>query len=582
MITELINGTVNRLHTTSKPSRLLNFALFRVFFFGHILLTIYNVNIHKGLIFDSIQGITKNPFPFNTFLWVWGLGACCMAIGILSKYMAVVNYICVVFAYQLFNRSGIASYYSDLMLMGSFLSLFFPVSKAYSVDALLKKVFSAETQRYTIPSYQYTLFAFLTLGLMYLGSGITKLGSPIWQQGIGLWIPLNMPFFKWHSMANHVADWIGFLRFINYVVIIWEILFVFALFANRLRPAFIIIGIIFHIGIASFFYFPEIALATLIFYIPFIPDSAWEKISSRLDSKRKQLVFVPPANPLSNRAWAFLSGIDFRQRFVKVSETTENSIPLDSYKSFTSLLGLYAVYAPIALFIQSGAYRGIQRFLNYALNRPSTPSNGMFTYSFKVYILICFTIFVTSIQCYVSLRFFVKQLQTPPSVHLSVKPSQQSFNFTRPSQLPRVLMGISSRGLFLDNGIAAKRTMVTIIYTNSLTGREQLLPLVNLKGYHTNGDGAWTKTYSHFLYQTNPLSRKGLEKVIRYWSSKNNLPSSECRFTVLKREYPESNHYEPGYWQKMEQLPWDTAGIAFLENDSFRYVPVLKDGIPTK
>lgn len=582
MITKLINGSINLLLANSKPSRILNLALFRLFFFGHILLTVYNTNIHKGLIFDSIQGITKNPFPFNTFLWIWAMAAGFMMIGLLSKYMSVVNYICVVFAYQLFNRSGIASYYSDLMLMGSFLSLFFPVSKAYSVDALFKRVFSAETPRPVIPAYQYTLFAFLTLGLMYLGSGITKLGSPIWQQGIGLWIPLNMPFFKWHGLANQVADWIGLLKFINYVVIIWEIIFVFALFVNRLRPTFIIIGIIFHVGIACFFYFPEIALATLIFYILFIPDSVWQKISSWLNSEHKQPVFVPTANPLSNRAWAFLSGIDFQQRFVKVSENSENAITLDSYKSFTALLSHYVIYSPLALFIQSGAYRGIQRFLNYALNKSSTTSTGLFSYSFKVYVLVCFTLMVTGIQCYVSISFFIKQLKTPPSVHLSVKTSQQSFNFTRPSQFARVLMGISSRGLFLDNGIASKRTMVTIIYTDSVTGREQLLPLVNLKGYHTSGDGAWTKTYSHFLYQTNPLSIKGLEKVIRHWSTKNILSLSGCRFTVLKREYPESNHFEPGYWQKMEQLPWDTAGVAFWQNDTFRYVPVLKDSIPVK
>lgn len=583
MITKLINRVTQYIDLNNLPSVSINFALFRILFFGHILFTIYSTNVYKGLIFDSISGITKNPFPFNTFLWVWAICAAMMMMGWFTKYISIVQYICIVFAYQLFNRSGIASYYSDLMLMGSFLCIFFPISKSYSIDAMVSRVMCADASPKTTPKYQYTIFIFLTLGLMYVGSAITKIGSPIWQQGIGLWIPLNMPFFKWHGLANYIADFEWPLKAINYFVIIWEILFVFLIFSKRFKKLTIFIGIAFHVGIATLFYFPEIALATLIFYLLFIPDLFWNMLSRKIRVPNPQNIFVSENTIIANRAWAFFSGLDFRHKFKKVTDDKESALNLNNQQVFVQLLNSYWLYKTLALFVASGAHRGILKLLHFSLSPSITNAPLRVTPQFKIYALVCFTLFATAVQSFVSTRFFIKQLTTEKAVHfMPKKQSNQSTNFSRPSQIARSLFGINSRGLFLDNGIAAKRTMIAIACYDSTIRETTLLPLTDLKGYHTSGKGAWTKTYTHYLYQNNPLSLTGLEKILRYWSSKNRRTLTGTYFVILKRNYPESNHFEHQYWQKMERLPWDTAGIAFWQNDTFRYVPVVKDSISVK
>jgi hypothetical protein len=43
--------------------------------------------------------------------------------------------------------------------------------------------------------------------------------------------------------------------------------------------------------------------------------------------------------------------------------------------------------------------------------------------------------------------------------------------------------------------------MIAIACYDSTIRETTLLPLTDLKGYHTSGKGAWTKTYTHYLFQ---------------------------------------------------------------------------------
>ncbi|MES2559850.1 MAG: HTTM domain-containing protein [Bacteroidota bacterium] len=580
MINKVINSITHAIDVNEKPRKLNSLALFRVLFFSHILFTIYFTQVYKGLIFDSIAGITKNPFPFNTFLGIWTLSALLMLIGMGSRVASIINYVCVVISYELFWRSGVLSYYDDLLLIGSFLCIFLPVSKTFSVDASLKRIVTGNTQPVFTSQLVYISFITLSLGLMYFGSGVTKLVSPIWQKGIGLWIPMSLPFFKWNAIPGHLADFEWPVKALNYITMAWETLFVAMLFLKRLRAVAIVMGIVFHIGIGLFFHFPMEAMGTLVFYALFVPDSWWDRLSARLETSAKIEVFIPENNMLAARAWAFLKSIDFRSRFVQTASPSHESITLATPAVFTRLLKTYIFFAPVAWFLQSGAYRGIQQLVKQALPSLGKVSSAqVLTYSFKRSLLIHFMLFLSLVQCYLSARHVVRKLVSKPSSHIAPVSYSQPPKTLNPSWLTRSLFGINGRGLFLDNALAITRTVYAVRYTDPETHSSVSFPYANEKGNVVNDmhvDGTASRPYAHYIQKGNSLSVEGLEKVVRYWLSKKHQKYTDIQFYILNRTYIPPARYEAGYWHKMEVLPWDTAGTARWQNDTFNYVPHIK------
>lgn len=586
MISKAIDRITLTLDVNERPRLLYSLGLFRILFFSHILCSIYYTQVYKGLIFDSIAGITKNPFPFNTFLSIWGISAFLMLIGLGTRVASILNYVCVVIAYELFWRSGVLSYYNDLLLIGGFLCIFLPVSKAFSFDAPINRTISGDTKPAYTSQLVYTSFIILTMGLMYFGSGLTKVVSPIWQQGLGLWIPMSMPFFKWNTLPGSLVDFEWLLKTVNYITIAWEILFMAMLLNKRTRAVAILSGIVFHLGIGLFFHFPMEALGTLVFYALFVPDSWWTAFSKRLAALNKITVMVPENNPTAQRSWAFLMSIDYRKRFVLVDSHTPQSVTLSSPAVFFKLLNTYWFYRPLGWILQSGAYRGILQFVKQALsplavNKPAQ----ILSYSFKRSMLIHFVLFLSLIQCYLSARHVVRKLTSKPVNYAAVTNNTMPPKTLNPTWLTRSLFGINGRGLFLDNALAITRTVYSISYTDLKTKRNVFFPFANAKGYVVNDmhfDATSTRPYAHYLQKGNDLSPEGLEKVLRYWFSKNHSSLADIQFTVLSRTYVSPKQFEHGYWRKMEALPWDTAGTAKFENDTFRYVPHIKASFSQK
>ena len=578
-----IDLATHYLEQHEKPRQLTSLAVFRILFFLHVLLCAYYTHVYKGLIFDSIAGVTKNVFPFNTFLSIWAISATLMVFGLASRYASVINYLCVIIAYQLYNRAGIISYYDDLLLMGSFLAIFLPVSKAYSLDSLTRRVVTGSHQPVYTSNLVYISAVILSLGVMYFGSGLTKLVSPVWQNGLGLWIPLSIPLFTWNTLATHVADWEWTVKGVNYLIVLWETLFLLLLCNKHTRRVAIVLGILFHAGIGIFFYFPKTAIGSLFFYALFIPDSFWTTVSSKLRSSKKINVYLPPQQITSIRAWAFLSGIDFRNKFSLTSTPEADTVILADSKAFIRLLGSYSLYKPIAYFLQTGAYRGILHFIQQALPAQLSHDNREFISPvFKRRLLIQFTLLILVLQLTVSGVYVAKHLLKPQSsTTLTTGNEEQPVTkLASPSWMVRSLWGINSRGVFLDKAIAKHKRTYAIICEDSL-GCKKWLPFVHETGLictDLNLSGNWTKPLMHFLSTPRGLSSNGLEKVIIYWGTKQAEPIKKFRYTLLTREYPNPTHFEKGYWLKLQHLQWDTVGTAGWEKDTFRFVPT--HGLP--
>jgi hypothetical protein len=539
---------------------------------------IYYTHVYKALLFDSIPGFSKNPFPFNSFLVIWFISASHCLIGFKTKIASIVNYFCVVMAAQLYFRSGVSSYFDDLLRMGSLLSIFLPVSRTLSIDARINVIRNGCLPPRHTSQFAYTFSIISTIGLMYLGSGLTKSYAPLWQNGLGLWLPLNMPYLKWNMIPNAFADAFWLLKPLNYLVIGWEILFLPLIYFKPTRTVTIILGIVFHISIGLFFFLPKTAIGTLVFYVFFIPDSFWIKVKQLLAAKQQYQIWVPE-KPLAKRCWHFLKAIDIRNKWLLTTQQEDAQILLERPESAIMLLKQYMVGYPIALFLQSGAAEGILDLLKWlGWTRPLFQQNTeQHQSNYRTQLGIGVLLFFTATQLIVNANHFyshIKGIQNP-TAYGNEEP-RQSSKIVSPSSLARWLLGIDSRGVFLDKALVAKRKTVAITYTHLPTGQKGWLPLVKPNGYvqsDLNNKGEWTKPMLYYIINQNKIQPDGLKRVILFWAFKKKLVPYEFRFTILERMYDYPDAYIKGYGLKMEQIPWDTAGIVSWEKDQFVYTP---------
>lgn len=561
-----------------RPRSSMNFALFRILFFAHVLVMVYYTHIYKALLFDSVPGFGKNPFPFNSYLAIWFISASCCLVGFKTKMAAVVNYLCVVMAAQLYFRSGVSSYYDDLLRMGSLLSIFLPVARSFSIDARIHLINKGSIIPRQTSQFAYTFSIISTIGLMYLGSGLTKTYAPLWQSGLGLWLPLTMPYLKWNQLPNAFTEAFWLLKPLSYLIIGWEILFLPLIYFKPTRTIAIALGIVFHLSIGLFFFLPKTAIGTLFFYVFFIPDSFWMKVKKRVGSKQQNRVWVPE-NPLAKRCWYLLQAIDIRHKWLLTTQKNDAHVLLDKPESVIVLLKQYLLGYPIALFLQSGAQAGILDLLKWlGWARPFYQQNIQPQLSnYRTQLGIGVLLFFAATQLIVNANHFyshIKGIQKPTGY--GNEELIQSSKMVSPSSLARWLFGIDSRGVFLDKALVAKRKTIAITYTHLPTGQKGWLPLVQPNGYvqsDLNNMGEWTKPMLYYILKQNKIQPDGLKRVILFWAFKKKLVPYEFKFTILERIYDYPDGYKLGYCEQMEQIPWDTAGNASWEKDRFIYTP---------
>lgn len=252
-----------------------SFGLFRILFHAHWLWLLVDIYPIRDLLFDSVSPWQRVDIPMDMLIFFSAFFSFLMMIGMLTKYVSVVNYILfVIITFSNINFHT-ASFYDDLLKIGSLGCIFLPVARSFSVDAMLSKNTNQQTWK-----LNYTLLLFISLGLLYFGSAITKLYSPIWQKGIGLWMPMAVPSNNITDFSIYIADHILFLKLLSGIVIIWEFTFIFCVFFPSTYLVISIFGILFHVGIAALFPFPKISLGPLMFYTLLIPEKFWLKIKS--------------------------------------------------------------------------------------------------------------------------------------------------------------------------------------------------------------------------------------------------------------------------------------------------------------
>lgn len=215
------------------------------------------------------------------------LSAIGVVLGYLYKYSASLLFLS--FSYiELLDKSNYLNHYYFLSLM-TFLLVFVPANRSFSLDVKLKKV----TEQKTVPQWTVGIFKF-QLAIVYVFAGIAKLESD-WlldAQPLKIWLQAHreMPIFG--SLLKE--EWIAYL--FSWFGCFYDLFIVFFLLTTKTRGIAYFFVVVFHfitwyllpIGI-----FPWVMIvSTLIFF----SQEFHEKILSKFNWKKTDNHAVIPTN----------------------------------------------------------------------------------------------------------------------------------------------------------------------------------------------------------------------------------------------------------------------------------------------
>ncbi|MFA6262195.1 MAG: HTTM domain-containing protein [Bacteroidia bacterium] len=561
----------------NKPVSTHTFSAFRIFFSIHILIIIANFYQLHPLVFDSVPDIGRNSFPAKLFIVLWTIAVGMLLVGFYTRIAAILNYVFVVLATILFINASVGSFNDDLLRIGSLLCIFMPVSRSFSCDALIDKLTNIIPRKPQTQQLNYILFLFLSLGLMYTASAFTKLVSPMWLKGLGLWIPLNIPHNKWNALPNLIINQEGLMMVVNYLVIIWELVFLFLLFKPRYHGWIIVPGILFHLGIAVFFPFPLICTGPLAFYLLFLNDQFWNAISKRLKSRVQSELIYSRSDIGSIRLARLMLAFDFRERYAV--KWIDGRAQESSFNTTCNALHAYWLYRPLLFIIQLKPVRLILRsvFRLYFSGAWVQSGNGLLNYAFHKTLLVYFTLFCLTMQLGVSTYHVYHRIKHRVFNEDNRKAHDMHGNFdisTKPGMLVRIFLGINGRGLFLDHDSKGLKTTYALTRFDD-KGNEYWMPMMSERGYvgsDLNMNLVWAKTtFQLIAFGTQPADSIGLKKLTRFWALKQKTPLDSLHFKVYKKTYTYPTAFEKDYYLKLESLPWLEEGEIWWQNGKFSY-----------
>lgn len=580
----MINRLILFLKQFDTPVSTKSFALFRILLALYSLGLIYQLNDLFPIYFDHVPGISKSLFPGNLTLFVWKCTNILLLLGIFTRYIAAVNYVLIVIITAFFANSHLGSFNDDLLRIGSFLLIFMPVAKNWSVDALFRSMLKQDDRKQTRYLY-YLLSIVLSLGLLYFASGITKVFSPMWQKGIGIWIPAVIPHYRWNTLP-FFQDQQWLMMGLNYCVIVFEIAFIYMLFHRRLHRLMVVLGIAFHIGIALLFPFTYISIGPILFYSLLIPDRFWKWWERRMEASQKYTVGYDPANYQNILVIRITQFFDLSKRFV----FTENTTGLEfggqtGWNALQSIWSKNVFLLPASTLVRLDS---VKTLLEYAYEqwlpgRLISDPNAAPRLYLKRFSFFVFTALLCGIQLfYVTYHTWsaLKARNNPAKTYMVERTDRQYFS-TKPSNLARTFFGINSRGVFLDHGFKGTKTVFAMSYTGK-GGKETWLPIFDTMGFcqSMNRNIAWGKITYHYLvggyYIPDTLS---LKKFTWVWANKNHIPLTDLHLTVYRKRYTFPSEFEKGYLDKMLRLPWDTAGRIHWKDTVFYYTSLVPDSL---
>ena len=614
----LLKKTISRLYFKQAPAA--GVGLFRLLFGLVTLQEVLFLLYFNHLIFDPIPFLDVEFPMIPFFLCLWAIVAACIVLGYRSQQAVIADYLFwIVFVHFTPMQRDFDGGFDLFMIGANFFLIFMPIDKAFALDGLRRKLANPFTHYSVyrpepVTVLAYTLPVIICLGFLYFDSVVHKMFAEHWRNGLGAWLPSSMPYYVSALDFKWLLDQEWLVKFIGYLIIVFQFTFVFLVHYRLLRPVYFFVGAGLHLGITLTFNIYPFGLGMLIFYVLVAPFSWYRQLSEWLVAKTPLLtVFYDEKCPLCNRTVLILnhfdifSCVDFKgaqtfatqypaMKHIDRQELLKDLYALDRNGNIYSGVDTYArifiamrYSAPIGwLLLFPGIHALAGRFYRkIADNRVrigcdescemtmSQPSSTLYDRLFthtepkqanrvvnrlcKILLLIFFLQLNTTIHYGLLYRFQVDLQQSPIARMLS----GLSNNLIMLSQ---AFLGITPHALYLHDHFAGYNHLIAITYRQDGEPQERWLPFVNEQGRILAPN--WGRVHSMWANIAvtpnidNLRLKKFIMKVTAFWGMKSGLDLDKTVFYIKMKKISSPVTWKKGLLQQNFSGQWQLIGKA--------------------
>lgn len=615
---------MNRLYKDIKR-RLLNkidahgLAVFRMLYSIVFFLEILQLYRYSEILYNDAPFIKVLDFNFGDLFICWLIILIFLFFGAFTKFVTIINYL---FTFLVISQQHRFEYHIFYVYVGiNFLIMFIPVSRVWSIDNLIEKIKFSGIGKFYKPdskvfALNYFIPVFVGIGLQYFDSVLYKIESPMWRAGLGMWLPANILQGTWSNLTILMNNEFA-VKFLGYLVIVFETLLVFLMWFRSFRLILFIFGVSFHIGILICFPIPWFALTIIVIYLLMLPAGIWKKINLKF-KKPKFTFYYDAESPLCIKTVVLINHFDvfgaIECKSVQASYSIDSAIqeiPMEQmllkiygvdntdkkiYKGYDTYIQLlikmkypmllgYFIKLPLVNYAGKLCYGKITRTrLVYPsaavtghlseLNEP-VKSNEPILVSWLNKELIIKKFWKYTLGIIVFVQVICSMFSSFPEkirykIPYSEKLNAEFARFAKPIRYyGRNFLGITNHQLFLDFHFAGYNHNLKITFTEN--GKETLLPIINEEGMP--GKYIRGALWANYTFRTNKadfnlnLYNSGIKRYILYWLKENNKAlNGNYNFRVYVKEVEIPKHWKKDFLNSQIAKPWKVCGKVNINN----------------
>ncbi|ABA58596.1 conserved hypothetical protein [Nitrosococcus oceani ATCC 19707] len=596
----------------------LGLGVFRIFLGLVILQEIVFLYYFRHLIFDTIPFIDVASPSIYFFLILWGINTLFLTTGYHTRLAAIVNY----FFWVIFTAftpmwRDFDGGFDQFMIGSSFLLIFLPTERAFSLDNLRVRLKFLKSELHhdpvsTVSVLSYYLPLAISLGLIYFDSAVHKLFAEHWRNGLGAWLPLTMPYYISAIDMTWFLNQEFLQKFIGYLIIVFEFIFIFTFYLRSFRVPLMITGISLHSGIILSLNIYPFGFGMLVYYFLMVPFSWWQGLKKTLQFKSPQLVvFYDQQCPLCNRTRIIIEHFDIFKaiNFEGLQKRAKKYPELNNISEEQLLKDIYALDQKGHLYVGIDAYLQILLKMKYpALAGIFIRIPGVYHFGKKIYRRIadqrarltcdesCFVSSENSLQEAYSFKrsyeyyagtkkqrsnritkflVLIMLLQLNSTIHYGIfyrlnedgaeseigqilSPISNAVLF-----LSHAFLGITPHALYMHDHFHGYNHILALTYKNS-QGQEQWLPFVNEEGRLVAPNWGRVQSMWANVAVTPHIEQRRLYKFIKkmtaFWGKKIDLDLQDTEFIIKMKRIDVPVHWERNLRNKNINRPWVNIG----------------------
>lgn len=615
-----ISSSISRLF--DKQIDATGLALFRIAYFANFFFEILRIFNYRHLIFDKVPFVEGNEVAVTLGLIIWLTVIVFMCLGMFTRVAGIINYL---FSVIFFGAAADFAYHMHYLYTGvNLLILFLPVSKVISIDRLfLKLKYSSAHFKYEpsrmVSALAYLVPAMIGIGFVYYDSILYKLVSSYWKSGLGMWLPSSLPMIAHVDMTSLLnMKWL--MKFVGYLTLVFEIVFLFLFWHKKWRLPLLIIGVGLHLGILLEFPIPYFAIGVVALYILMVPVSFWKKIKFNKRNKRSLTFYYDAECPLCNRTVIVIKHFDVFRRieFKSVQSTfgtvpalnafsesqllndihsvSENGIVHKGYDTYKQAFSAMIWSKPLSwlMLLPGISHLGRKIYSYVAENRtlerctdetcgyvpPVIPKSdaefkllhNLTLRDFKLFSVKVLLAFVVFLQLTVSLNSsLAKKIRRAGPFKGTVIDNGLTAFSSSVKNVARPVFGITNHPVFMDFHFKHYNHIVAVVYKGEKS--VEFLPIINETGQpgaYLNGGTFVNWTFKVNSAKIDPVKLSaGILRYTAFWAGSKGIPLNNLQFEIVVKKIDDYHDWEENFLRDQKKSPWRPAGQAGWENGQF-------------